>query len=69
MTNEAVASTRDAKALAETKQKIAEMADSIRAGEFSPKPGFSCRFCDYQPLCPAHEQFISIEAADKQATG
>ena len=39
MTNEAVATTRDAKALAATKQKIAEVADQIRAGDFSPKPG------------------------------
>ncbi len=65
MTNEAVATTRDAKSLAETKQKIAEVADSIRAGEFSARPGFACRFCDYQPICPAHEQFIVIEPAGK----
>ncbi len=61
MTNEAVASTRDAKALKETKDKIAEVADQIRAREFSAKPGFGCGFCDYKPLCPAHEQLISIK--------
>jgi putative RecB family exonuclease len=60
MTNEAVASTRDAKALKETEDKIAEVADLIRAQEFSPKPGYGCGFCDYKPLCPAHEQLISI---------
>jgi len=60
MTNEAVASTRDAKALKETKDKIAEVADLIRAKEFPPKPGYGCGFCDYKPLCPAHEQLISI---------
>jgi DNA helicase II / ATP-dependent DNA helicase PcrA len=60
MTNEAVASTRDAKALKETKDKIAEVADLIRGQEFSPKPGYGCGFCDYKPLCPAHEQLISI---------
>jgi DNA helicase-2/ATP-dependent DNA helicase PcrA len=60
MTNEAVASTRDAKALKETKEKIAEVADLIRGQEFSPKPGYGCGFCDYKPLCPAHEQLISI---------
>ncbi|MGH9699001.1 MAG: PD-(D/E)XK nuclease family protein, partial [Candidatus Acidiferrales bacterium] len=65
MTNEAVGATRDSKSLAGTKEKIAEAADSIRAGEFSAKPGFWCRFCDYQPICPAHEQFISIEPAGK----
>ena len=50
--------------LAATKQKIAEVADQIRAGEFSPKPGFSCGYCDYKPLCPAHEQLINIQPAD-----
>jgi DNA helicase-2/ATP-dependent DNA helicase PcrA len=60
ITNEAVASTRDPKALKETKEKIAEVADLIRGQEFSPKPGYGCTFCDYKPLCPAHEQLISI---------
>jgi DNA helicase-2/ATP-dependent DNA helicase PcrA len=67
MTNEPVATARDAKALAATKQKISEIADQIRAGEFSAKPGFSCRYCDFKPLCPAHEQLISIQPAEKVA--
>ena len=67
MTNEAVAATRDAKALKETREKIAEVADLIRAREFSAKPGFGCGFCDYKPLCPAHEQLISIRTAQPQA--
>jgi RecB family exonuclease len=62
-TNEAVAATRDAKALKETKESIAEVADLIRAKEFTPKPGFGCNFCDYKPLCPAHEQLITIRSA------
>ncbi len=36
-TNKAMATSRDAKALAATKQKIAGVADQIRAGEFSPR--------------------------------
>jgi DNA helicase II / ATP-dependent DNA helicase PcrA len=60
-TNEAVATTRDKKTLAAVKQKIAEVADQIRAGEFSAKPGFSCGYCDFKPLCPAHEQLINIQ--------
>jgi DNA helicase II / ATP-dependent DNA helicase PcrA len=63
VTNEAVAGTRDAKALKETKECIAEVADLIRAKEFPAKPGFGCNFCDYRPLCPAHEQLISIRSA------
>ena len=63
MTNEPVATARDAKALAATKRKISEIADQIRAGEFSAKPSFSCSYCDFKPLCPAHEQLISIQPA------
>jgi DNA helicase II / ATP-dependent DNA helicase PcrA len=61
--NEAVESTRDAKMLEATKAKIAEVADRIRAGDFSPKKGFSCGFCDYKPLCPEHEQLVTIQLA------
>jgi DNA helicase-2/ATP-dependent DNA helicase PcrA len=60
MTNEPVATTRDAKSLEKTKQKIAEVAGLIRAGEFPAKPGFSCGYCDFKPMCPAHEQLISL---------
>ncbi|HTU32919.1 MAG TPA: ATP-dependent DNA helicase [Candidatus Acidoferrum sp.] len=60
MTNEAVYTTRDAKALAAAKQRIAEVADRIRGGDFTPKPGYGCAGCDYKPLCPAHEQLVSI---------
>ncbi|HEY4878113.1 MAG TPA: ATP-dependent DNA helicase [Candidatus Acidoferrales bacterium] len=63
VSNEAVVGTRDAKALKETKECIAEVADLIRAREFPAKPGFGCTFCDYRPLCPAHEQLISIRPA------
>jgi DNA helicase II / ATP-dependent DNA helicase PcrA len=63
--NEAVAATRDEKALAGAVQKIAEVADQIRAGEFAPKPGYACGGCDYKPLCPAHEQLVSVEPVRK----
>jgi RecB family exonuclease len=67
MNNEAVAGTRDAKVLKQTKEKIMEVADQIRAREFSAKPGFVCGFCDYKPLCPAHEQLISIRPSQRPA--
>jgi ATP-dependent DNA helicase UvrD/PcrA len=63
--NEAVATTRDEKALAATKQKIAEVADLIRAGEFRAKPGFACAYCDYKPICPAHETLVMIPPAGR----
>jgi putative RecB family exonuclease len=59
-TNEAVATTRDAKALKKAKDTVADVADLMRAGDFPAKPGFVCRYCDFRPICPAHEQFISI---------
>jgi DNA helicase II / ATP-dependent DNA helicase PcrA len=62
-TNEAVETSRDAKALAATKDKIAGVADQIRGGNFQCKPGFSCGYCDYKPLCPAHEQLIPTAAS------
>jgi hypothetical protein len=58
-----VHSTRDAKSLSATKARIAEVADRIRAGDFLARPGFACGYCDYKPLCPAHEQLISIQPA------
>jgi DNA helicase II / ATP-dependent DNA helicase PcrA len=60
--NEAVATARDAKALEAAKEKIAAVADQIRAGDFSAKPGFGCAYCDFKPLCPAHEQLIVIQS-------
>ena len=62
-TNEAVAASRDAKALAATKEKIAEVADSIRACDFAPRPNFSCGRCEFKMLCPAHENLVMISTA------
>ena len=59
--NQVVATTRDAKTLAVAKGKIAEIADQIRAGNFRAKPGFGCGYCDFKPLCPEHEQLITIQ--------
>jgi superfamily I DNA/RNA helicase/RecB family exonuclease len=69
MTNEAVSTTRDRKALAEAKQRIAEVADRIRGGDFAPKPGYGCASCDYKPICPAHEQLVSIRARMPRGIG
>ncbi|MGH9776611.1 MAG: ATP-dependent helicase [Candidatus Acidiferrales bacterium] len=59
-TNEAVASTRDAKSLQKTKETVASVADRIRAKEFPTEEGFICKWCDYRPICPAHEQLVTI---------
>jgi hypothetical protein len=60
-TNSPVSSTRSEKDLEKARAQIAEAADNIRAGQFPAKPGFHCRFCDYQPICPAHEAAATPE--------
>lgn len=63
-TNEAVAGERDEKALEQARQTVAEVADQIRAGHFPARPGFACRSCEFQPICPAHEQPFSDLATE-----
>jgi DNA helicase II / ATP-dependent DNA helicase PcrA len=58
--NEVQATTRNAKQLDEAQKIIQEAAADIRAGEFSPKPGYACRTCAYEPICPAHEEALSV---------
>jgi DNA helicase-2/ATP-dependent DNA helicase PcrA len=53
--NQRVAAGRDAKQLADVRNTIQEVAADIRAREFPPRPGFSCRSCEYRTLCPAKE--------------
>ncbi|MFZ0037419.1 MAG: PD-(D/E)XK nuclease family protein, partial [Candidatus Acidiferrales bacterium] len=67
VTNEAVVTERDAKALAAVRKTISETADLIRAGEFPANPGFICRYCDFQLVCPAHEQLVTIRAREIKA--
>jgi RecB family exonuclease len=59
-TNEMLVTTRDAKQLDDAQKIVQEAAADIRAGEFAPKPGFGCRNCAYKPICPAHEESLSI---------
>jgi DNA helicase-2/ATP-dependent DNA helicase PcrA len=61
--NDATATTRDAKSLAQARQQVAEIADGIRAGEFPANPGYICGFCDYRLLCPEHEDLLTIHPA------
>jgi DNA helicase-2/ATP-dependent DNA helicase PcrA len=60
MNNLAVSASHDAKQLDKALDRVREAAAAIRAGEFEALPGFICRNCDFQPLCPAHEQLVTI---------
>jgi DNA helicase-2/ATP-dependent DNA helicase PcrA len=55
-TTEAVTTTRDEKALAQARDTVQQVAADIRALHFPAKPGHGCRYCEYQPICPEHEQ-------------
>ena len=54
--NQVVSTVRSAKQLDAAVEKIREVADQIRAQRFEPSPGFACKWCDYVPICPAHEE-------------
>jgi DNA helicase II / ATP-dependent DNA helicase PcrA len=58
--NSLAVSSRTPKQLDSAREKIEEAAEGIRRGEFDPKPGSHCRWCDYQNLCPATEQRVFL---------
>jgi DNA helicase II / ATP-dependent DNA helicase PcrA len=58
--NQMQVTTRNAKQLDEAQKVIQEAAADIRAGSFSPKPGYACRTCAYEAICPAHEEDVSV---------
>jgi hypothetical protein len=53
--NETVSTVRTPKSLDATLEEIREVAGRIRQMIFEPTPGFVCKWCDYAPICPAHE--------------
>jgi DNA helicase-2/ATP-dependent DNA helicase PcrA len=54
--NQPVASVRTQKELDAVQQKILGVAEEIRRMFFPAKPGFVCRYCEFVPVCPAHEE-------------
>jgi DNA helicase II / ATP-dependent DNA helicase PcrA len=62
--NTCVVTRRSEAQLEEAKLKVEDVAARIAAGIFEPTPGFHCRFCAYQSLCPATEKHLdSISSA------
>ena len=54
--NQSVAATRDAKQLGRAEDGVQEVAAEIRAGQFPPKVGYSCKACEFRLICPAHDR-------------
>ena len=65
-TNQPVSATRDEKQLKKVRAEIQEAAADIRAGDFPAKPGFSCRYCDFESICPAREQGAAASASGEE---
>jgi len=63
----AVITSRDRFQLEEAKAKVKDVAERIESGEFSPKPGYHCRFCSYRNLCPATEKPLPSAPSAKGA--
>jgi DNA helicase II / ATP-dependent DNA helicase PcrA len=64
--NHPVSATRTEGQLAKVRGEIQEAAADIRAGEFPAKPGFACRFCDFESICPAREQGAAASASGEE---
>src|SRR6267154_275552 len=58
--NQRQETSRDQRQLDEALRVVQETAADIRAGEFVAKPGYVCRNCAYKPICPAHEEALSL---------
>ncbi len=54
--NEAIRTVRTSKSLDLVVTEIRGVADQIRKQLFPPQPGFACKYCDYDLICPAHEE-------------
>jgi DNA helicase-2/ATP-dependent DNA helicase PcrA len=60
--NEQVVTTRSPAQLARAQQRIEDAARGIAAGDFTPRTGQHCQWCDFRSLCPATEQRVFVPA-------
>ena len=54
--NQPVHTVRTEQDLKAVKAEILMVAGRIHQGHFPAAPGYVCKFCDYRPICPAHEE-------------
>ena len=50
------------------RSKVLDVANGIRAGAFNPTPGFHCKNCGYNSLCPATVERV-FESAESHVAG
>ena len=64
--NTCVTASRSPAELDAARRKVEDVAGRIAEGKFEAEPGFHCRFCAYQLLCPKTEKhFCGITAAQR----
>lgn len=51
-----IATSRTEQQLRDAAEIVSDVASSIAAGIFDPKPGFHCRWCAYREICPTQEE-------------
>lgn len=54
--NQPVSTARTPGDLKKAEEEVRQAAAEIRTSEFQPRPGFACKWCEYVPICPAHEE-------------
>ena len=50
--DEKVTTSRTEAQLLDAKQELKEVVNEIKKGNFEPKPGMHCKWCDYKEICP-----------------
>src|SRR5208337_905293 len=53
---EAVSTSRTPQDMEQALLQIREVADHIRKSEFTPTRGWVCKWCEFVPICPEHEE-------------
>jgi RecB family exonuclease len=67
--NSCAVAGRTAKQLDTARREIEDAAEGISRGEFDPRTGSHCRWCDYKSLCPATEQrvFLPVKPLERES--
>jgi DNA helicase-2/ATP-dependent DNA helicase PcrA len=55
-TNQTVSTVRTDQDLNRALEEIREVAEKIRGLVFEASPGYVCKWCDFVPVCPVHEE-------------
>lgn len=50
-----VSTARTPQDLDKAMEQVREVADNIRSSAFAPSKGWACKWCEFVPICPEHE--------------